>query len=185
MNSIMAPRLSNKEIREKADNFREEYASNILPVPIIDILEIDLKIDIYLIHGMLSEIDIDGFLSKDLSRIYIDRKIYEDDRYINRLRFTFAHEIGHFVLHKDIIESCKFRNGEEWKQFRNDFREDTLSIIEQQAYEFAGRLLVPKNKLIKRIPRGLPRGQRQERLKTRGFQNTYKSVYCVYERACI
>lgn len=70
-----------------------------------------------------------------------------DSRYYRRLRYTYAHEIGHLVLHKEEIQRCEFRNENEWKKFREDMSEDDLFWFEQQAYEFAGRLLVPKKRL--------------------------------------
>jgi Zn-dependent peptidase ImmA (M78 family) len=39
----------------------------------------------------------------------------------------------------------------DWFHFHEDFLEDDLSWFEQHAYEFAGRLLVPKEKLREEI----------------------------------
>jgi len=74
-----------------------------------------------------------------------------DERRSPRLRSTLAHEVGHFVLHKEQIQQCKFRTPEDWIHFREDFLEDDLDWFEFQAYEFAGRLLVPKEELEKQI----------------------------------
>ena len=71
--------------------------------------------------------------------------------YTNRLRFTYAHEIGHLVLHTEEIKQCEFRTENDWKGFREDMSEDDLNWFEQQAYEFAGRLLVPKQALIQEL----------------------------------
>jgi len=92
---------------------------------------------------MLRSIDVDAFLSNDLKSIYVDQDMYFDDRYLNRLRFTFAHEVGHFILHEKEIRQCQFRTEEDWLHFREDMQEDDLFFFEQQANEFAGRLLVP------------------------------------------
>ena len=59
----------------------------------------------------------DGFLTKDLKYIFIDEDIYYDQRNENRLRFTFAHEIGHLVLHKKEIQNFEFRTEEDWIMF--------------------------------------------------------------------
>jgi len=69
----------------------------------------------------------------------------------SRLRFTFAHEVGHLVLHKEKIQQCDFRIEDDWIHFREDFLEEDLFWFEQQAYEFAGRLLVPRQELIKEL----------------------------------
>ncbi len=95
--------------------------------------------------------DIEGFISNNFKNIFIDNNIYSDERYENRLRFTLAHEVGHLILHKNIILKCKFRTENEWINFREDMSEDDLDWFEWQAYEFAGRLLVPKNVLLKEI----------------------------------
>ena len=141
------------EIREKAEDFRKKYVSppDMIPVPIEEIVEFELGITPWPIDGLLQKIDIDGFLSNDLKYLFVDSGIYMDKRWENRLRFTFAHEIGHLILHSDIIQKSDFRTETEWIHFRNEMSEDDLYWFEQQAYEFAGRLLVPKNKLVEEL----------------------------------
>ena len=153
MYKIKPRKLNFQYIREQAEKFRQEYVipTKKVPIPIIDIVEIQLKITPIPIPGLLRLIDVDGFLSNDLQSIYIDQSIYEDYRYENRLRFTYAHEVGHFILHKQEIQQCKFRNADEWISFREDMDEEDLFFFEQQAYEFAGRLLVPVDILTKEI----------------------------------
>lgn len=150
MNQIRPRRLTRYEIRECAEEFRQKHVKPIdkVPVPIEEIVEFDLNILPIPIPGLLKEVDVDGFLSSNLHYIYIDNDLYNDSKYENRIRFTLAHEVGHFVLHKKEIQQCSFRNADEWINFREDMSEDDLFWFEQQAYEFAGRLLVPKNKLI-------------------------------------
>ena len=149
MGKLKPKRYSWEEIREKAEIFRERYVkpTDKVPVPIIEIVECDLNILPWPIKGLKPKIDIDGFLSNDLKEIFIDEDVYYDLRYENRLRFTFAHEVGHYVLHKEEIEGCTFRTEKEWIKFREDMSEDDLFWFEQQAYEFAGRLLVPVKQL--------------------------------------
>ncbi|MCK4431081.1 MAG: ImmA/IrrE family metallo-endopeptidase [Candidatus Aminicenantes bacterium] len=141
------PRLTWEFIREKAEEFRNLYVkpTNLVPVPILEIVESDLQLEVIPIDGLLENIDIDGFLTSDLQRICIDNKLYFDERQENRLRFTFAHEVGHLILHRDEIQKCDFRTPKDWLHFREDFLEEDLNWFEQHAYEFAGRLLVPKN----------------------------------------
>ena len=55
------------------------------------------------------------------------------------------------ILHSDIIQKSDFRTETEWIHFREEMSEDDLYWFEQQAYEFAGRLLVPKNKLVEEL----------------------------------
>ncbi|MBU1023181.1 ImmA/IrrE family metallo-endopeptidase [bacterium] len=71
--------------------------------------------------------------------------------YQNRYRFTLAHEIGHFVLHKFIYENASFSNVDDWMEFNNTMPEDQHSWFEYQAYAFAGLILVPNEKFISKI----------------------------------
>jgi len=66
-----------------------------------------------------------------------------DDRYLNRIRYSVAHEIGHFILHKNVYKDFGINNEEEWIELIQNIPENEYNWIEQQAYEFAGRLLVP------------------------------------------
>jgi hypothetical protein len=142
---IEPPHLRFSFIRQKADEFRARYVTppELLPVPIEKIVEIDFGLIPIPIQGLLNSEDIDGFLTNDLKSICIDREIYLDPWQDNRLRFTYAHEIGHLVLHRAELQRCRFRNPEEWMHFHEDFLEEDLNWFEQQAREFGGRLLVP------------------------------------------
>ena len=153
MDSIKPRKLRREDIWDKAEEFRKKYVQppDLVPIPIEDIIEFDLQLEIWPIEGLLQTIDIDGFLSQDLQTIFVDKTIYMDQRYYRRLRFTYAHEIGHLILHKEEIQRCEFRTETEWKRFREDMSEDDLFWFEQQAYEFAGRLLVPKKRLIEEL----------------------------------
>lgn len=147
------PRLKWEFIRQKAEDFRRNYVHPVdfIPVPIIEIAELMLGIQPIPVAGLKKRIDIDGFLTKDLKYICIDLDVYMDERQVNRLRFTYAHEIGHLILHEKEIRQCDFRTPEDWIHFHEDFLNDDLNWFEQQAYEFAGRLLVPRDELIREI----------------------------------
>lgn len=150
---IHPPRLRWPFIQEKAEEFRKRYVDpdNSIPVPIIEIAELAFELEPIPIHGLMEKIDIDGFITRNLKYICIDWDIYMDPRRENRLRFTYAHEIGHLVLHENEIKKTTFRTPEDWIHFREDFLEEDLNWFENQASEFAGRLLVPKEKLIEEI----------------------------------
>ena len=150
---LEAPHLRWPEIREKAEAFRVRYVSpvDMVPVPIMDIVELTFGIEPILKAGLMREIDIDGFLTRDLKNIVIDEDLYKDERRFNRLRFTYAHEIGHLILHETEIRQCDFRTQEDWIYFHQDFSKDGLNWFENQAREFGGRLLVPRQELISEI----------------------------------
>jgi len=150
---IQPPRLKFDFIRSKADEFRQRHVQppDMLPIPVVEIVELQLGVQPIPILGLKDKIDIDGFLTRDLQHICIDYSVYMDEKQENRLRFTYAHEAGHYVLHKSEIQRCDFRTPEEWIHFHEDFLEDDLNWFEQHAYEFAGRLLVPRDALINEI----------------------------------
>jgi Zn-dependent peptidase ImmA (M78 family) len=180
---IRPPRLTWPQVREKAEEFRSAFVNpvELLPVPIIEILEFKLKLTPIPVFQLLEEIDIDGFLTKDLQSICIDQDIYENPRKENRLRFTFAHEVGHLVLHKKEIQMCRFRTPDAWMRFREDLEEDDLMWFEQQAYEFAGRLLVPRGPLIAEIQRLAPKIQEY---KKRGGSDEEQIIQAISRSVC-
>ncbi len=120
-------------------------------MPIIEIAEIDLNIRINPQPGLRHRSDVEAFLESDLRTLCIDQDLYEDPRQEKRLRFTFAHEIGHLILHRIEISQIQFAGIEEWVDFRIKMKEEDNRWFESQAYEFAGRLLVPRNQLIDKI----------------------------------
>lgn len=89
---------------------------------------------------------ISGFLERIGNQwcIYINK--YESDL---RKRFTIAHELGHFILHKDRIIA---QGASEPDQIF--FRSSDTNSIEQQANNFASELLMPKEEFIKAINDG-------------------------------
>ena len=58
-----------------------------------------------------------------------------------RMRFSFAHELGHLVLHGDLIKGDGFQSMEDFKRWAGS--SENYRTAEYQANEFAGRLLVP------------------------------------------
>lgn len=107
-----------------------------------------MGINIIPIESLQKHCDMEGFISKDYSAIYVDEFLYCDDRYYKRVRFTIAHEIGHYVLHRSTIDDQKINDEEEWMRFRMGLNDETLGWFETQVSEFAGRLLVPVDPLI-------------------------------------
>jgi len=180
---IRPPRLTWPQVREKADEFRARHVNpvELLPVPIIEIVELELRLTPIPVFHLLEEIGIDGFLTKDLKSICIDQDVYENPRKENRLRFTFAHEIGHLVLHEKEIRLCRFRTSTDWMRFRDDFEEDDLVWFEQQAYEFAGRLLVPRRPLIEEIERLAPK---IEDFRRRGGSDEEQIIQAISRSIC-
>jgi len=150
---LKAKYLSWERIRVIADNFRKQHVKpvDLLPVDMEAMLEIELKIDIDLKDNLLSAADIDAFISSDCMTMFVDRNQYEDSRYSNRLRFTYTHEVGHVVLHKEEMREIRFNTVDDWIKFQTTRADDGYLWFERQASEFAGRLLVPKQRLIQEV----------------------------------
>ncbi|GBE05984.1 hypothetical protein BMS3Abin10_01625 [bacterium BMS3Abin10] len=147
-----SPFIKIEDIRTSADEFRAKYwPQDTIPVDIFDIIEFGLDIEIRTILNLREAGDVDALLLGDLKTIVLDQNDFLNDRAQNRLRFSIAHEIGHVVLHSDVFKKISYSSIEEWIQFFQNIPEDQYTWIEQHAYEFAGRLLVPREKLIEKL----------------------------------
>ncbi|HHT9120992.1 MAG TPA: ImmA/IrrE family metallo-endopeptidase [Candidatus Hypogeohydataceae bacterium YC41] len=146
------PWLNYEQIRIKADSFLEKHhPSKTIPIPIEEIVEFKLELDIVPLPG-LRNIDVDGFMYSDLSAIAIDQTIVE---HVNpsRYRFTLAHEIGHLVLHSQLYRDSNIRNIRSYLEFVRNLPQPFLDKAEWEAYCFAGLVLVPRGPLKSRAKR--------------------------------
>ena len=158
-NEIKSPRIKFEEIRKQADEFRlRNWKQGVLPVDILRIAEFNLDLDFIPVDKLKSTFDIDALLFNGLKSIAVDKAEFMNDIFENRLRFSVAHEIGHIVLHSSIYEKLSFDSLDEKIKFISLIDEEEYNWIEQQAYEFAGRLLVPLAELeqsLKEISKGI------------------------------
>jgi Zn-dependent peptidase ImmA (M78 family) len=143
---IKIPFLSDEEIRKRADEFRLQHWGDRIPVDIELIIERNLDLLIIPIEQLRYHAHTDAYLSGDLKEIVYDPSLPD-----NRVRFSIAHEIGHYVLHRNIIAMLHTKSFEEWKQLQREIPEAIWGRAEYQAREFAGRLLVPPQKLIEAL----------------------------------
>ncbi len=144
--STSIPDYSTKDISRRAEEFLKKYHPSLsLPVPIEEIIEFQSHIDIVPLHGLHRAFEIDGFTSNDLTTISVDAFVQESRP--GRYRFTLAHEIGHVVLHRDFFLQYTFGSIDEWKEFVISISPRDYGIIEWQAYQFAGFILVPPKAL--------------------------------------
>ena len=138
--------LNYEAIRSSANSFLEKYhPEKTIPVPIEDIIEFDLHIDIVPISGYRKYLDIDASISMDFSEIQVDEYVQESN--FNRYRFSLAHEVGHFILHKNIYPELDIKTLGEWKQFLQSPGNKEYSWLETQANNFAGLVMVPYDRL--------------------------------------
>ena len=143
------PYISKTQIICSVEDFRQKYwPDNSFPVNMEKIIESGLKIDI-VPERYVDQFNIDAFLNLGCSSIVVSPRQYMDnnDRYANRLRFSFAHEVGHYVLHKKIYEEMNFNNEYEYTDFIQGIDEKEYKFFEGQANYFVGNLLVPRYEL--------------------------------------
>lgn len=98
-----APWLRRSDIWRQADELRQRWwPSDALPVPVLDLAEFDLGLELVPKPNLRRAGDIEALLLGDLRTIVVDRDAFMDPRAENRLRFSVAHEIGHLILHADL-----------------------------------------------------------------------------------
>ncbi len=148
LSGFKAPFIPRDKIWRAADDFRvKHWPSGELPVDVEAIAEFELDLEIRPITGLYSACNVDALLLGNLETIIVDTDYYRDERMVNRIRFSMAHELGHLILHSDIYSRIAHSSIDEWVEFFQAIPEDQYTWIEQHAYEFAGRLLVPRERL--------------------------------------
>jgi hypothetical protein len=135
-----------------AEDVRRKYWCELtIPVDAEKIVESRLKLTIQPEHYLRRETDMDAYLLMDRKGIVVDHDMFMDERYLNRLRFSFAHELGHYFLHEYIYKEILFNTINEWREFIINVPAFDYKNFEWQANEFAGRLLVPREELVSEI----------------------------------
>src|SRR5262245_58910044 len=126
--AIAVPFLSAKEIESAATTLLVEFGGLgnggrlKPPVPVEQILEKHLKLtlDFDDLHEKLGvprdgeEPDVLGALWAESGQVFIDESLDPDEHpeQEGRYRFTLAHEIGHWCLHKDYLTSPAQQGGD-------------------------------------------------------------------------
>ena len=144
------PHLSYDQLRRHANAFLTKYhPTPQIPVPIEQIIEFQLHLDIVPLPGLEEAFEIVGFTASSLDEISVDQHICEHQP--GRYRFTLAHEVGHVVLHAELFKEHRFRGADEWKRFVRAFPDLELSRLEWQAHSFAGLVLAPSEALQREL----------------------------------
>jgi Zn-dependent peptidase ImmA (M78 family) len=133
---------------EVAEEVRRKYwPSGATPVDVDHIIDVGLKLTVIPLDDLRNSLDIYGFLTNDRTTIYVDSDMIVASKFEATLRFTMAHELGHFFLHKEFYESQDISSAKEWKTLLGKIDGFGLQSHEDQADEFAGRLLIPVDAL--------------------------------------
>jgi Zn-dependent peptidase ImmA (M78 family) len=147
---VAAPILSYEDINARAEEFLKKYDKyDVVPVDIEAIAEFDLGLNIFPFPRLQETFDIEGFISGDLTVIYVDEFIYNNRP--ARYRFTLAHEIGHFLFHEHLISAFHPQSVSEWKGFILEIDDNDYDWLEWQAYTFAAAVLMPRSALQQHV----------------------------------
>ncbi len=129
MNKVLSPEHYAKDIFTSLD----------LSVP-VDVYSVSDKFNIEIVFDNLSDAEAYFICKNANKKIIIDKKV----QYESRIKFTIAHEIGHFYLpwHNFDIFKCSTKDISSFKSH---------NILENEANTFASELLVPIDELVKDI----------------------------------
>lgn len=162
-NSIKVPILSAQKIASLVEEFCKTY--NIdrtdIPVDVESIVEFDLKLELRPEKNILKNCGVDALLLSDRKTIIVDLDRYMQDNLQNRLRFTIAHEVGHYVLHANVYDQAHFSSVDEWANFIQSISDEDYNWLEWHCHEFAGQLLVQGALLKSKFERGVQEARRR------------------------
>ena len=147
--------MPDAHIEREANHVLDAWAAGgnprCLPVPIDEIIELHLGLTLEFVD-LCSQLGIDDVLGA----IFPDRKLIKIDSSLEapamrgRCAFTMAHEVGHWVLHRDLITI----DAQQSKLFGLEpgpvhvCRSNSKPREEVQADMFAGYLLMPRAEML-------------------------------------
>lgn len=111
-------------------------------MPIENIVDTKLLLNIVPIDDLRKYHDVDAYLSKDLTAIYVDRREYDYNS--NRFRFSLAHEVAHKILYSDFNDSQTYDTVDGWKTAIQSLSDKEYSRLEFQANTVGGLIIVPQ-----------------------------------------
>jgi hypothetical protein len=141
-----APILSKADIESEAQRIRGKYPSiQKIPVDVLGFAEFDL--DLEFDYAPIQQFKLDAILRPDLAGIVFDPWVFREPSLHQRLRFSAAHELAHFFLHKDVYGKLEFTTVKQWIAFVRAIPAKEYNWIEWHADEFAGKFLIPSQHL--------------------------------------
>lgn len=141
------PVLTWQQIAAAAKDFADKYrlADRDFPLDVEEIAEFDLDIEIRVTDGILEECGMPAQIAPGSKRPVISVDAHQYRQQTSFYRYSVAHEIGHYVLHRQWLENVwqLFDSIESWKQIIATLSKSDYEWIEGQAEEFASYLLAP------------------------------------------
>lgn len=143
----LVPWMDRQHISDRAEKLRREYRpfsgrGSLRPFPVEALIEqhLGLTLEYEDLETMIGEPDILGALWVEEKRVVIDKRLLDSNE--GRFCFTCAHEVGHWILHRDFLVSWAsfYRGGQAFicRKVSAHLR------VEWQANAFASCLLMPE-----------------------------------------
>ncbi len=136
-----------EELRAQYELLQEDRT----PIDVFAFFELDLGLDAIPFDNLTAKYRVEAAIKADFTGIYLDAEQYAlmekgPNWKLNRLRFTVAHELAHYFLHRDLPQPGHFATLPDFAHWTANYGGKKYSA-EQEANEFAGRLLVPESRL--------------------------------------
>jgi hypothetical protein len=150
---MKVPWLSREKIENYASHLMDEYQVLVghpvcPPVPVEQIIEraLNLTLGYENLRAKMGLDDVLGATYVDTRKISIDTSLLPE-KHEGRLCFTLAHEAGHWIMHRDLVDqACRAASGGHGIFCR---KRDANKPIEWQADYFASCLLMPETEVKK------------------------------------
>jgi len=110
-----------------------------IPIDIELIAERDCGIEIIPVDFLKHDHNVDSWITRDLSIIYIEATFCDPRN--KRYRFLIAHEIGHRQMHWDFLREINYRSVTELKEILEGIQK--IDWYEHHADQFAANILIP------------------------------------------
>ena len=143
---LRIPDRSYDQLRLIAEQFlAEHHLVGTIPIPIEEIIEFRLGLNIVPMPGLRKFFDIDGYVSKSLRDISVDEYIQEAR--LDHYRYTLAHELAHVLIHGEVVKQFNFETIDEWKAVILGVNRDERAVYDGQAHDLGTLILVPSAQL--------------------------------------
>jgi len=163
------PYHSPVELARIAKDFLNNYHPELkLPIPIEEIVELKMGINVIAVPNLQKNYDIDAYITSDFSTIVIDEYCYT--HYPYRARFTYAHEVAHIILHQEYYSQLGISNLEDYLLFQNSLiKKENATLnktLELQAHGLAAYILMPQEQFNLAVDELIPEEMTIEDLST-------------------
>lgn len=134
IDDLKAPRW--KMVQKEAEKLSADFSAP--PIPVQEIAETNGVDVVFANFGSVGE-KVAGFCDFKAEKLFVNI-----DDPLNRQTFTIAHELGHWMLHRDFFDA----NPERYSILPRFQKTGKNDAFEQEANHFAANLLVPKHLLL-------------------------------------